>query len=130
MPRGFVHDGEYDFVFLFQILGRLPSVVEASNGRKYLYFEDMDADKLKIVRKMGFRPHRHKSKRYKPAKVIYRAPISMLMQQSAWTVASKIELERYNNEYNFPRGVDVLQSNKKYLEYIKAYNSKVNQKTK
>ena len=130
LPRGFVHNPDFDKIFLFQTFGRFPAIVLASNGRKYMYFEDMTLEKMKIVRKMGFHPHRHKSKRYNPAKVIYRAPISMWMQQSAWHIVTKIELEIYSNEYSYPRGIEGIQRGEKYLEYIKAYNSKVNQKTK
>ena len=121
LPRGFVHDAEFDKVFLFQTFGRIPSIVMARNGRKYMYFEDMSPEKLKIVRKMGFRPRRHKSKRYSPAKVIYRAPISIMMRLSARNVTNKIELEYRSSKYNIPQEVEVFKQNEKYLEYISAY---------
>lgn len=121
LPHGFVHNPEFDKVFLYQTFGRVPAIVWARNGRKYMYFEDMTADKLKIVRKMGFRPHRHKSKRYNPAKVIYRAPISILMQQSAWHVVTKIELDNTSNVFGIAKSVDTFKQNEQYLQYISAY---------
>ena len=128
LPRDFVHNGEYDMVFLFQTFGRIPSIVKARNGRKYMYFEDMTPEKLKIIRKMGFRPHRHQSRRYTPAKVIYRAPISIMMQQSAWNVVTRIELDYNINEYGIPKSLETFQNNKRYQEYTQAYKTK--QKTK
>ena len=124
LPRGFVHNPEYDMVLLYETFGRLPAIVDAKNGRRYIYFEDASREDLSIVRKMGFKPHRHKSKRYNPAKVIYRAPISILMELSAWVVVNKMQMTTKINKYNFPHGVEITTSSESYRQYIENYKNK------
>lgn len=123
LPDGFMRNAEYDVVLLYDLFGRMPEIVRAKNGKKYFYFDDMDDEKLAIVRKMGFQPRLHKSHKYHPAKYIYRAPIMFDLTNEALAVAGKIK------KYYF---VTLMWNNIKqdpaYQKYIAVYKS--HQKTK
>lgn len=128
LPEGFVRDPEYDMVFWYDTFGSAPNIVRARNGRQYVYFEDVDPEKLDIARKMGFRLRSHKSRKYTPAKRIYRALITRDLSDDALTFLwrmkglmslSVLDLRTESNKHN---------KDSKYQKYIAVYKS--NQKTK
>ena len=130
LPDDFVRIPDFDTVFLYETFGYLPFVSKEKSGRVYIYFDTTDKDKLAIVRKMGFKPHRYINRKDKPKKLMYRAPISVLMQQSAWNVANKIRMTYSAFDNHFLLDAKKYQRMPKYKEYIQTYKSNVKQKTK
>ena len=129
LPDGFVRNAEYDVVLLYDLFGRMPEIVRAKNGKKYFYFDDMDDEKLAILRKMGFNPRLHKSHMYHPAKYIYRAPIMFDLTNEALAVAGKIKAQKYYSvTSSFPLMWNNIKQDPAYQKYVAVYKS--HQKTK
>jgi len=128
LPENFVRDTEYDIMFWYDIFGDVPKIVKARNGRQYVYVEDTDPEILNIVRKMGFRLHRHKSNKYTPAKHIYRALITRDLSDDALTFLWRMRGMMSVSIFNFPAESKKYKSDPKYLKYIAAYKSKQNTK--
>ena len=118
LPQDFVHNADFDVAFLIDVFGRIPEVVHARNGRNYVYFEKIDNDSISVVRKMGFSPRLHKSRKYCPAKHIYRAPLSSGMPKTAWMIADRLRRMKYSNE------VCDYKQNPVYMLYIESYKYK------
>ncbi len=128
LPENFLRDPEYDIVFWYDTFGSAPDIVKARNGRRYVYFENVDPEKLDIARKMGFRLHSHKSHKYKPAKRIYRALITRDLSDDALTFLWRMKGMLSLSSLDLPTESNKHKNDPKYLKYIAVYKS--NQKTK
>ena len=112
LPNSFVHDYKYDTVLLIDMFELVPEVVRARTGRTYIYFENMNPEKLMMVRQMGFEPHLHKSHKYFPPKYIYRARIYQNMSRNALNIANKISSTTMKE-------IDECKINQQYMQYMK-----------
>ena len=130
MPHDFVRNPEYDLVFMHNIFERLPELIRARNGRTYIYFDTDDAGLLEVVRKMGFKPRMHRSHKYLPAKIIYRAPISRDMPKSAKDIVSLLLKLNGENFYVFLQNIESYKSIDAYNKYIAEYKLKLKENTK
>ena len=130
LPSDFCRNAEYDVVLLFETFGRFPTIVNARNGRQYIYFEDMDEQKMSIVRKMGLNPRRHKSRRYIPGKIIYRVPVTFSLSKPAMEVVAKIKMSDRLYFYSFLKHVVNMLDEPSYLKYALVYKSESQQITK
>lgn len=128
LPEGFVRNPEYDIVFWYDVFGCAPEIVKVRNGRKYVYFDEKDPEKLDIIRKMGFQLHSHKSRKYTPAKHIYRALITRDLSTDALTLLWRMRSMTFRAAFDFPTETNKYKSDPEYQKYIAAYKS--NQKTK
>lgn len=117
LPAGFVHNADFDAALLAEALGEVPDFVYARNGHRYIYFENMNIRAFELARAMGFEPFMHKSHKYTPAKIIYRAHVGRDTPITARRVANKLHLS----------GMDIIgayDANPQYIKYIENYKIK------
>ena len=117
LPAGFERNPEFDAVFLTESFGYIPEVVRARNGFKYVYFASLEPDLIDLARKMGFRPHFHRTHRYVPARCIYRARISGSMPKETLAVVNNL-MAAYDN------GIMTYRENPEYQKYVANYKTK------
>ena len=129
LPRGFVRNPDFDMVLLYDTFERVPQVIRARNGHLYVYFDTMDATQMGVVRKMGFRPRLHKSRKYVPAKYIYRAPIFRNMPTSVLNVVDRLLKFSGDGAY-MESSINTCRVNSEYAKYVASYKSKAQQHTK
>ena len=126
----FSHNTEYDFVLLRDMFGFFPLITKDKNGRSYMYFPMVDANKKQILHKMGFRPRRCSVYRQDSEDFYYRAKLSSFMPTPAKNIVIKWETCKtfeatnvlfYPNKYSKDPG---------FLEYIKQYGLNTRNKIK
>lgn len=117
LPDGFVRNPEFDAVFAVDVLEYVPSVVRARDGHSYVYFEHMDMHRAEVIRAMGFKLELHISRKYKPAKIICRAPIGRRTHQQVLSIAERfLTIDQ--------KDIETYKSNLMYKKYITAYGLK------
>ena len=126
LPSGTVRNAEYDIVLLYDLFGRIPSIMKTEDNHKYMYFENMTKEQLNIVRKMGFKPKRIKPVYSKHDRVThkYRAPITFNLSNPALEIVVKIESFYYKTKGNFPRYANKCMNDSAYQQYIQIYKGK------
>ena len=107
----FVHNATFDAVLLADVLGEVPEVVRASNGRAYIYFENMNTKGMVLARQMGFAPRLHRSHRYFPVKYIYRVRVTGAKTPRIQDLANEIstmdkkDIAKYKSDVAYKRYV-------------------------
>lgn len=117
LPNNFRHNADFDAALLVDIFDLVPEVVRARNGQPYVYFEQMDAKSFEIVRAMGFEPRMHKSHKYVPAQIIFRAHIGHGVSSSARQIANRLhKMDKFN--------ITKYTEDPNYRKYIENYKAK------
>ena len=117
LPGWVDHDSFYDAVLLSDTMKLVPDVIRSPDGRCYIYFEKMTPDTMALARAFGLKPRLHRSRRYFPPKVVYRARISRDMSKSALQIADEISTMSAHD-------VETCKTNPEYAKYISYYRQK------
>ena len=126
--KRFEHNPMFDMVLLMDVCGCEPELVLAKNGHWYIYFEKLDWRAVDLAHQMGLSPRRHKSRKYVPARYIYRIRINDKMPACAYEVANQMWEHCRGDWFVAKQKINTLKASQDYADYITRY--KLNQKTK
>ena len=117
LPEGFVRNPDFYAMYLVESFGYVPEVIHASDGATYVYFDNVNPLLMSLLRRMGFRPHLHKSHKYTPHKFIYRSLVNKNTPRETLSVVNSL-IKMSTDGYK----VDTISP--EYIRYVANYNLK------